>query len=38
MEPYLTIGRVLSVLYFINVLILFPFSIFIDKLIYNIYY
>jgi quinol-cytochrome oxidoreductase complex cytochrome b subunit len=38
MEPYLTIGRVLSVLYFINILILFPFSIFIDKLIYNIYY
>jgi len=38
MEPYLTIGRVLSVLYFINILILFPLSSFIDKLIYNIYY
>jgi len=37
-EPYLTIGRILSVLYFINILILFPLSIFIDKLIYNIYY
>jgi ubiquinol-cytochrome c reductase cytochrome b subunit len=37
-EPYLTIGRVLSVLYFIIVLILFPLAAFIDKLIYNIYF
>lgn len=37
-EPYLTIGRILSVLYFINVLILFPLAAFIDKLIYNIYF
>ena len=36
-EPYLTIGRILSILYFINVLILFPLAAFIDKLIYNIY-
>jgi len=37
-EPYLTIGRILSVLYFIIVLILFPLAAFIDKLIYNIYF
>jgi ubiquinol-cytochrome c reductase cytochrome b subunit len=36
-EPYLTIGRVLSVLYFVIILILFPLGIYIDKLIYNIY-
>jgi len=38
MEPYLTIGRILSILYFINILILFPLGVFIDKLIYNIYF
>lgn len=36
-EPYLTIGRFLSILYFVNVLILFPLAAFIDKLVYNIY-
>ena len=36
-EPYLTIGRILSILYFINILILFPLGIFIDKLIYDVY-
>ncbi len=36
-EPYLTIGRILSILYFINVLVLFPLAAFIDKLIYHIY-
>jgi quinol-cytochrome oxidoreductase complex cytochrome b subunit len=36
-EPYLTVGRVLSVLYFVIILICFPLSIFIDKLIYDIY-
>jgi|GraSoiStandDraft_30_1057271.scaffolds.fasta_scaffold55807_2 ubiquinol-cytochrome c reductase cytochrome b subunit len=37
-EPYLTIGRILSVLYFVIVLVLFPLGAFIDKLIYNIYF
>jgi len=37
-EPYLTIGRILSILYFIIILILFPLAAFIDKLIYNIYF
>lgn len=36
-EPYLTVGRILSVLYFVIILICFPLSIFIDKLIYDIY-
>lgn len=35
MEPYLTIGRILSILYFINVLILFPLSAFLDKAVYG---
>jgi ubiquinol-cytochrome c reductase cytochrome b subunit len=36
-EPYLTVGRILSVFYFIIVLVCFPLSIFIDKLVYDIY-
>ena len=36
-EPYLTIGRFLSILYFIIVLILLPLAAFFDKLIYHIY-
>lgn len=36
-EPYLTIGRFLSILYFINIFVLFSISVFIDKLIYDIY-
>ena len=36
-EPYLTIGRFLSILYFVIILLLFPLGIYIDKLIYNIY-
>jgi len=34
MEPYLTIGRILSVLYFVIILIIFPLSILFDKIIY----
>ena len=37
-EPYLTVGRILSVLYFINILILFPLGIFIDKFVYDYYH
>jgi quinol-cytochrome oxidoreductase complex cytochrome b subunit len=37
-EPYLTIGRFLSILYFVNILILFPLGIFIDKLVYDYYH
>lgn len=37
MEPYLTIGRVLSIFYFVIICFLFPFSIFFDKFIYDIY-
>jgi len=37
MEPYLTIGRILSVLYFVIILIIFPLSILFDKIIYDIY-
>ena len=36
-EPYLTVGRVLSIVYFVIILICFPLSIFIDKLVYDIY-
>jgi len=36
-EPYLTIGRILSILYFLIILVIFPFSIFFDKLIYDVY-
>jgi len=36
-EPYLTIGRVLSVLYFVNIIILFPLAILVDKVIYDVY-
>jgi ubiquinol-cytochrome c reductase cytochrome b subunit len=34
MEPYLTIGRFLSFLYFFFLLVLFPLAIFIDRIIY----
>jgi len=37
MEPYLTIGRILSVLYFFIILVVFPLSIFFDKIIYDVY-
>jgi len=37
MEPYLTVGRILSVLYFFFLLILFPLAIFIDRTIYDSY-
>jgi len=36
-EPYLTIGRLLSIFYFIIILILLPLGIFIDKIVYNSY-
>jgi quinol-cytochrome oxidoreductase complex cytochrome b subunit len=36
-EPYLTVGRILTVLYFILVLICFPLSNIIDKLAYEKY-
>ena len=36
-EPYLTVGRFLSILYFIIILVFFPLGIFIDKLVYNAY-
>jgi len=37
MEPYLTVGRVLSFLYFFFLLALFPLAIFIDRTIYDSY-
>jgi len=37
MEPYLSIGRFLSFLYFFFILVLFPLAIFIDRAIYNSY-
>ncbi len=37
MEPYLTVGRILSFLYFFFILVLFPFAIFIDRMIYDAY-
>jgi len=37
MEPYLTVGRVLSFLYFFFILVLFPLAIFIDRMIYDSY-
>jgi len=37
MEPYLTIGRILSFLYFFFLLVLFPLAIFIDRTIYDSY-
>jgi hypothetical protein len=37
MEPYLTVGRILSFLYFIFLLALFPLAIFIDRTIYDSY-
>ncbi|HXN54584.1 MAG TPA: cytochrome b N-terminal domain-containing protein [Mycoplasmatales bacterium] len=37
MEPYLTIGRFLSFLYFFFLLVLFPLAIFIDRTIYDAY-
>jgi len=36
-EPYLTIGRILSILYFVIILLCFPLGIFIDKIVYNAY-
>jgi len=37
MEPYLSVGRFLSFLYFFFILALFPLAIFIDRAIYNAY-
>jgi hypothetical protein len=37
MEPYLTVGRLLSFLYFFFLLILFPLAIIIDRAIYDAY-
>jgi len=37
MEPYLTVGRILSFLYFFFILVLFPLAIFIDRTIYDSY-
>jgi hypothetical protein len=37
MEPYLTVGRVLSFLYFFFLLVLFPLAIFIDRTVYDAY-
>jgi ubiquinol-cytochrome c reductase cytochrome b subunit len=37
MEPYLTIGRFLSFLYFFFLIVLFPLAIFIDRIIYDAY-
>jgi hypothetical protein len=37
MEPYLTVGRFLSFLYFFFLMVLFPFAIFIDRTIYDSY-
>jgi len=36
-EPFLTIGRLLSILYFFIILVLFPLCVFIDKVVYNLY-
>lgn len=37
LEPFLTIGRFLSFLYFLIILVLFPIGAFIEKLIYDSY-
>lgn len=37
MEPYLTVGRILSFLYFFFILALFPLAIFIDRTVYDAY-
>jgi hypothetical protein len=37
MEPYLTVGRILSFLYFFFLLVLFPLAIFVDRTIYDAY-
>lgn len=37
MEPYLSVGRFLGVLYFLFLMILFPFANFVDKVIYDAY-
>jgi len=37
MEPYLTVGRILSFLYFFFLIVLFPLAIFIDRIIYDSY-
>lgn len=37
MEPYLTVGRFLSFLYFYFLLVLFPIAAFIDRAVYDAY-
>lgn len=37
MEPYLSVGRFLSFLYFFFLLVLFPLAIFIDRTVYDAY-
>ena len=37
MEPYLTVGRLLSFLYFFLILVLFPLAVFIDRTVYDAY-
>lgn len=37
MEPYLTVGRILSFFYFFFLLVLFPLAIFIDRTVYDAY-
>jgi hypothetical protein len=37
MEPFLTVGRFLSFLYFFFLLVLFPLAAFIDKTVYDAY-
>lgn len=37
MEPFLSVGRILGVLYFFFLIIVFPFASFVDKLIYDVY-
>ena len=37
MEPFLTVGRFLSFLYFFFILALFPLAAFIDKTVYDAY-
>lgn len=37
LEPYVTVGRILTVLFFLIILVGFPLGIFIDKLVYDIY-
>jgi hypothetical protein len=37
MEPYLSVGRFLSFLYFFFLLVLFPLAAFIDRTVYDAY-